>query len=293
MRTVLGLLIVAACLLTAAVVSGCGASDSVDPTAVAAAAGATARAGGAEMTSTGTLRIDGLSRPIRFTAAGQTDSTGRKARMLMNMSDFAQVAPQAGKPSDWKLGMVVDFPTIYMRFPVLAKQVGKPWVKWDIEKVANGLGINAPGLLQGNDNPRQYVDYLRSVNADVKRVGTETVRGVKTTHYKATVDLRRYPDKLPPSQRAQARAATERLIKLTGTSTYPVEVWLDSKRLVRRFEMAYSMKVPNTTQRMKLEQTTELYGFGLKPKIEPPPADQVKDITDLAAKQAQQSGLGK
>jgi len=33
--------------------------------------------------------------------------------------------------------------------------------------------------------------------------------------------------------------------------------------------------------------------LAFKPVIKPPPADQVKDITDLAAKQARRSGLGR
>src|SRR5437899_8079627 len=155
----------------AALLGGCGAGDSVDPSAIASAAGATARAGGADITSTGSMRVPGLSRTYRYTSTGQTDATGRKARMVIDLSDFAKGGPQAGNPGDWKVETVFDFPSVYMRIPVLATQVGKPWIKEDILKFANAAGINVPGLFQGSQNPREFVDYLRAVKSDVKRVG--------------------------------------------------------------------------------------------------------------------------
>ena len=60
------------------------------------------------------------------------------------------------------------------------------------------------------------------------KVGTETLDGVETTHYTATLD----PAKIPNGARLQ---------KLTGASYQPVDVWIDSDDHVRRLHMAYSM----------------------------------------------------
>ena len=266
-------MLLALVLAAAAAIAGCGASDTVDPAAVADAAGATAAAGGAQMSITGTVRSASLPHPVGYTASGTTDSTGKKADLVMNMPNV-------------RLEMVMELPVIYIRLPGLEKQVGKPWVKENLLKVASSSGINVPGLPQGNDNPRQYVDYLRSIKSGVKRVGRETIRGAKTTHYKATVDLRHYPDRLPAAQRPQARAGIQRLIQLTGTATYPVEVWLDSEHRVRRMKMSFSEKPRG--QRLTIDQTVDMYDFGLKPRIQPPPGDQVKDLTALVAKRLQQ-----
>lgn len=279
-------LTLALALAAAAATAGCGASDTVDPAAVADAAGATAAAGGAQMSMTGTVRGPGLPRPINYTALGRTDSTGKKVALQMDMSGLARALPNA-KPADFQIRMVMDLPVIYMSTPQLAKKIGKPWIKEDIQKVASSAGIDVPGLMQGNNDPRQYVDYLRSVDSGVKRVGTDTIRGVKTTHYKATVDLRKYPDRLPAAQRAQARAGIERLIQLSGTSSYPVDVWIDAQHRVRRIRQSFSQKAASTGQRMTIDQTADLYDFGIKSSIEPPPASQVKDITAIAARQLQ------
>ena len=50
---------------------------------------------------------------------------------------------------------------------------------------------------------------LRAVSEEVEELGTEDVRGVETTHYRTTVDLRRYPDLVPPDRRELARRSIE------------------------------------------------------------------------------------
>jgi hypothetical protein len=122
--------------------------------------------------------------------------------------------------------------------------------------------------------------YLRATSGQVTRVGQEEVRGVKTTHYKATIDLRKMP-KL-------GRGSAERLIAAGSPATMPIEVWVDGRKLVRRMRMQIAMKLPATAgpaagQEMDLDETIELYNFGPKPRIEPPPADQVYDATELGA----------
>ena len=60
------------------------------------------------------------------------------------------------------------------------------------------------------------LEYLRSVADEVTEVGAETVRGVDTTHYRATVRL------------AEAGASPER-------DHHPVEVWVDENGRTRRY----------------------------------------------------------
>ena len=58
-----------------------------------------------------------------------------------------------------------------------------------------------PGL--GQSDPPQFLAYLETVSAGVTKVGTETMRGVDTTHYHATLDLAKAVDRadVPPSLR--------------------------------------------------------------------------------------------
>ena len=121
---------------------------------------------------------------------------------------------------------------------------------------------------------------LLGASGDVERVGRELVRGVRTTHYRATIDLRRYPQLAPAAERAAARWAIEQIIEETGASTVPVDVWIGPDRLVRRLTQKLTLTAhggPSAT-----EQTFELYDFGAKVAIPLPGADEVADVTDLA-----------
>lgn len=72
-----------------------------------------------------------------------------------------------------------------------AKQVGgKHWIKYaydDLAKLAGGSGAFLKDQMQ-NNSPNQSVKLLLA-SGDVKKVGDETVRGEKTTHYAGTVNV--------------------------------------------------------------------------------------------------------
>ena len=73
----------------------------------------------------------------------------------------------------------------------------------------------------------------------------------------------------------------QKVIKLTGSSTSPFEVWYDDKKLIRRI-----------TQDVKSEQgdfrfTIEFYDYGTPVAVKAPPAGETKDLSELAAKEAE------
>jgi len=109
----------------------------------------------------------------------------------------------------------------------------------------------------------------------------EDVRGVQTTHYKATIDLEKYPDIVPAKDRAAARSTIATLTKALGGSKSPVEFWIDEDDLVRRYVQSLRLKVGGATS--SLRQRLEFYDYGTKADIAVPPADEVQDLTDIAA----------
>ena len=247
--------------------AGCGASNSFNPDVVAQAADKTASAGGAKLA----IRMDAAGQKINGT--GFMDTKGHKGRMSLQM-------PQLGGTMD----AVFLNRVIYLHFPAaIAKKIpgGKSWVKLDIDKVARQQGIDL-GALQStstNNDPSQQLSQLRGAG-DVKKIGTETIRGTQTTHYKATVDLRKAADRAPAEQRAAAKRSVEQIIKLTGSATVPTEVWLDKQGRARR--MSFTMKI----QGQSLRETMDLYDFGTREAIKAPPASDTQDITELAGKAA-------
>jgi hypothetical protein len=269
-RAMSRLIVILLSLAALGALAGCGASDTINPDVVAQAADKTASAGGMKVAYT--MDVDGQ----HLTGTGFFDTKGQKGRMSFEF-------PQAGGTVD----AVMFGRVFYMHFPAsLAKQFpgGKSWLKLDFEKAAKAQGIDI-GALQSTSNtdPSQALDQLRGAG-DVKKVGSETVRGTQTTHYTATLDLRKAADRAPADKRAAARSTIDALIKLAGTSTFPAEVWIDQRGRARRMKLNYKI------QGKPFGMTMDMFGFGTREAIKPPPASQTKDITDLAAKGGQVGG---
>jgi hypothetical protein len=166
--------------------------------------------------------------------------------------------------------------TIYFSTPQIAKQVGKPWGKVDIDKVAKGRGIDLSSLngIQASD-ASSALDALKSASGgDTKRVGSETIDGSKTTHYHATIDLNQVPNRVKPSQRAEARRSVQRLIQLVGKSKISEDVWIDGRHRVR--QVHYLQPV---NPQASADITMTFFDYGQAVSIHAPPSSQVKDIT--------------
>jgi len=257
------LIVILVSLAALAGLAGCGASNSFNPDVVAQAADKTASAGGAKLA----FKADAAGQTVNGT--GFMDTKGRKGRMSFQL-------PQGQGSMD----LVYMSRVIYMHFPaaMTKKLGGKSWVKLDLDRAMKAQGIDL-GALQSTStsDPNQQLDQLRGAG-DVKRVGTETVRGTKTTHYKTTIDLRKAASRAPAAQRSAAQRSVDRLIQLTGQSRMPMQVWIDQQGRARRMTMTQSVKGQSVSM------TMDMYDFGTREAIKAPPASDTKDITDLASK---------
>src|ERR687897_2462517 len=121
------------------------------------------------------------------------------------------------------------------------------------------------------------------MSGDVTEEGHEQVAGTDTTHYSATVDMRRYPDVMPADQREAARKGVERLIELTGESEVPMDVWIDGDERVRRMRWQQSMR--QGSMDMKMDITAEYVRFGVPVDIDVPDPGDVFDATDMVLQQ--------
>jgi hypothetical protein len=257
----------------------------VGPEAVAQAAERTGNVEGLRFSLTGQMNVPKAG-SVSFTGSGVSDLRNERGRVTMDMSDFAEQAAAAGAPvnGDWTMEMVFDRRTLYMKWALLAPGLGgKSWMKLDLERLAEAAGVDS-GLLraeqqQGGD-PAATLRYLRAVSEDVEELGTEEVRGAETTHYRTTVDLRRYPDLLPPDRRELARRSIERIIEQTGNDTMDVEVWVGEDELVRRVKWAQSIRSPAAGDAVEAAFTCDFYDFGTPVTVEPPPDEEVMDVTE-------------
>jgi hypothetical protein len=267
-----------------ALVLSSGGDDAtlVPGSALANAAAATGSVPGASASIDGTVTVEGAPAPLHIRMHGVQNTRQRAAYLVGVYENFPKKVP--GQNSDGSIPVegVTILPHIYMKSPLFGSALpsGKPWLDIDLAKTGKQLGIGDPTQF-GSSDPSQIVQTLRAVSSRVERVGPERVRGVATTHYRARVELRRLPEVTPPARRAEARRSAARLIQLIGTDSYPIEAWVDGRHLIRRIRLKMAMKLQGRS--MTQDMTFELFAFGPKHRIKPPPADQTFDSSQISA----------
>ena len=248
---------------------------------VAAAAGKTQDAGSAKMAME--MKMTGGQQDMTITAEGAFEFTGQQ-RGFMKM-DLGEMAAQSGMG---EMELILDGTTIYMKMPNAAQMgVTTPWVKMDAKTMAGGQGLGQPGL--GSSDPSQTMEMLRGVSDDVEEIGTEDIRGTSATHYKATLDLNKAVADAPAKTRKEMRQQ----LKILGTKTLPVDVWVDAEGLLRRMEMTVDMSkadmggAPAGAVPTSMFMRMDLYDFGTDVNVKIPKA---KDVTDFAKLQGRAGG---
>jgi hypothetical protein len=263
--------------LAGGVVAGCGAEDTakhaasdaknaIDPVAQASAA-TSAQKGGIAVTMKGTVSAAGQDVPIDGT--GVVDRSGKEGKFSIKTSAAGQ---------DVQIDEILAGKVIYVGGDLLAKQLpgGKKWVKVDLAKEASKQGIDLDSLGGGaSQDPAGALDYLKGAGTS-RKLGTETVNGTETTRYHVDVDLRKAAAK---SADPDAKASVDKLLKMLGSKTLPVDVWVDAGHLVRREKIAYSATAQG--QKSSVDLTMDFTKYGVDVQVDPPPADQVADFSDI------------
>ncbi|MFF0108397.1 hypothetical protein [Streptomyces hirsutus] len=174
---------------------------------------------------------------------------------------------------------VVD-QVLYQRLPRSEAPGGKPWIKIDVQKVAERQGVGD----QSVNDPAQAAAFAKAIDdKDVTREGTAKVGGVNTTHYRVAVDVAELPN-----------GATLR--RQLGP-TLPMGVWLDDDGRIRRQQIDMTLKAPaedgatdrasSSPQSAKVRTVMEFSDFGTDVKAEAPPSRQVTDLTQKALERGQ------
>ncbi len=241
--------------------AGCGGADS---SLFATAVRNTENAGGAELAFQMTFPAPGGGQPVVMTGSGVEDLAERRARIQMEV-------PGAGE-----MEVIADELVMYIHFDALSQELGgKQWMKLDLEHAYESLGIDLGGVGQLQQGTSEQLRMIGEVSDGIVDEGREQVRGIETTHYSATVDLRKYPDD-----------DIEKVIELTGQSEIPFDVWIDDEERIRRMEWEQSVargQEPGTI-------VAEYVRFGVPVDIDVPGDDEVFDATDLAV-QGIENGL--
>jgi hypothetical protein len=259
-------------LASVAVLAGCGVERTVDP--IAAAATKTQNAGGAKVAMTVGVTADGTSFDVK--ANGLFDQS--EGDLTMDLSDALAAAGQPGSGKvELRYRQESGDTVLYLNMPALTSRLpGSPsWVRLDLQQAGSALGVDLNQLLtQGGQSPSDVLDLLRA-SGSVTEVGTETVNGDSTTHYKASIELAKATDDLG----ASARAMVQRLIDAGAPAAIPVDVWVGDDGLVRKLTLDESVSMQGHTGDVKLD--LELSDYGTSVVVAAPPPDETLDLSGL------------
>ena len=248
--------------------------------ALRAAPDAVTDAGTASMEMVMEMTIEGQD--IEMRATGAIDAEAQQMVMELDMGAmFRDLAEQTGESLpeglDEPMRVVADGTTMYMQMPFMSA-LGAPsgWLSMDLEE----LGMEADTLGAGAYDLRGTLETLRGTTGEPEVVGTDEVRGVDTTHYRATIDLAQALEEAPES----ARAALEQMGGAEGleSAELVVDIWIDADGLPRRQSMdmggmfgALGMDAGSATM------TIEYFDFGEPVDIEVPSPDEVTPFTEV------------
>lgn len=268
--------------------------------AVASACGS-----GASSAGPGITRLAAVNTAYRTTIGAHTasftltetaqsqSSSGSNASATVNGSgavDFANRAfqLQINAPSGGSEQVLVTGGIGYVQVPPAAQsQVpgNKPWVSINLNEVDQAKAGRSYSQLASadSDSPTQLLSNLSSVSDNVTAVGSETVNGVWTTHYRATVDLNKESASVRAKDGAKAAAQITQEEKALGTGSIPVDVWVDGNHMVRQLRTEVPIPPASSgtpTGSGSATVTITFSNFGGSVAVTPPPPSEVADVTN-------------
>ncbi|MGB8945146.1 MAG: hypothetical protein WCD21_33685 [Streptomyces sp.] len=160
---------------------------------------------------------------------------------------------------------------------------GKAWMKIDLERLQAAGGSGGSQV----SDPADSFAYSKSLSEkDVKKVGQEQVGGVKTTHYRVAVDVKKLAKGSPEQQKK---------VRQQLGDTVPMDLWIDGKGLMRRQQLEMSMpgKAGGGTSKTSAEKVEakvvmNFSDFGTDVTVKAPEAADTVDMTNKAIKQGEQ-----
>ncbi len=235
----------------------------------------------------GSMEISGLDPSQGFTEmvipfGGAFDNANGNYAFYMDMSGLAAAAGDEIPPEfadlfgEMEVRQIGD--TAYMKFGFFTMLLGAEteWISMPADEgtaAADGFVSTSP------TNPAEVLNMWKDVGAAVEVIGTETINGVKTTHYRAVFDTEALLATATPEERAEFEAMGP-----IPADFMPMDVWISDDGLVIRFVMEIDGTGLATTPEESFERMVmqyDLFDLGGEVVIEPPPADQVTDIEDL------------
>jgi hypothetical protein len=226
----------------------------------------------------------------RFSISAEADVDNENERIGMTM-DLGMLGG--------KMQMVMDGGVVYMRSPAF-QDAGTEWVSMDPSKMDPVASAQFGGFGVGTTDPSAFVGLFAGV-FDVRASGEQELKGVPTTHYVGTIDLKKvlagFSDvvgkDVDRAMRKQLEVAVQQFESLGIGEKIPFEIWVDGDGRPRRqrITMNFGDLVPGADG-ATMEMTVDFSDFGKAVDIEIPRRSEVTDVTGKLAGAGAGSGSG-
>ncbi len=227
---------------------------------------------------------------LSFGFSGAYDSETESSELQIDFGDLAAMAAQSGEVDAAELELFAAF----FEDPMQIITIGDTaWINWSflalltgsegawLESDAQDSGsFTAEFGFSGSGDPTRMLDELADADARVTEIGTEEVRGVPTTHYRAVLDTEAMAAGMTPAERAEFEAE----LGAGPVSEFPIDLWIDGDGLLRKYRIDLSDPAVLAESDGELaggEIVYEIYDYGADIVISPPPADQIVTEAEL------------
>ncbi|MFE3827294.1 DUF1396 domain-containing protein [Streptomyces sp. NPDC059092] len=158
---------------------------------------------------------------------------------------------------------------------------GKRWLKFpmgSLEEMSAQGGENPLGAMssQVDRNPADESASL-ALAEDLKKVGEESVDGVKTTHYTGSLPLSAMQEELKGLD-AETKKKREKSLKAyedMGIDKLTMDMWIDGSDRTKQF------RTRATTKAGPLDMTIKFVDYNKPVEIKAPPASEVADLGEM------------
>lgn len=250
---------------------GCGKGEAKSPEMSPAAAVAAA-AKNADAVTSFRYRMSGTV-PEQGTVRGEAAMSVEPLAMSMKMT------VEGGEDAGEVEIRLVD-QALYMGGGAeAAKEMdGKSWLKFDMSAADGGAGTGGMGAAggQARKNPAADSTFLDG-SKDVKKIGSETVEGVRTTHYAGTVtlaDLKASLTGKDQATREKRQKSIDQYDKL-GVDAFTMDLWIDGEQHTKQFRMR------GDADKGPLDMTVTFLDLNKPVTVTAPPAKDVADFEQM------------
>ncbi|MFH8366264.1 LppX_LprAFG lipoprotein [Streptomyces sp. NPDC018031] len=278
--------VLAAALLCGGALAGCGSSDSGgDRQRRAAEQPAEQPAMSPVAAVREATKKSGKLTSFRYRMTGRTPADGRvEVDAAMSLKPFAMSmkmrALDEGADAAVEIRVVGDAFYLDGGKEAAAEADSKRWIKFD----KSLMGADAPGM-GGNlvtdrpeKNPAGETDLLAE-SEDVKRVGDETVDGVRTTRYSGTITIAQLRESLADESPKIREKREKKLAEFEamGVDKLTMDMWIDPEQgHTKRFRMR------GEGDQGPLDVTITFLDVNKPVTVAVPPAAETMDMAQLA-----------